>query len=138
MPYSDPEKKRQYMAAYNKKWYQANKEPRNLVSKAVARKKDLRSKKRRWLMDNLGGKCALTGSDNGLDLDVFLKNPSDRQTWRAVGGKGHPKSVYDYSWSELRDHISKFVILNRDRVSDYYSNQGTADNGEGLRAEEEE
>ena len=101
MPYADPEKKRQYMAAYNKKWYQANKEPKDLVSKAVDRKKELRSKKRRWLVDNLGGKCVVTGSDNGLNLEVYLKTPSDRQSWGPVGGKTHPKSVYDYSWSDL-------------------------------------
>ena len=120
MPYADPEKKRQYMTAYNKKWYRANKEPRDLVSKAVDRKKDLRSKKRRWLMDNLGGKCVMSGSDNGLDLEVYLKNPIERQTWGPAGGKSHPKSIYDYSWFELQSNLGKFVVCSRDRISDYH------------------
>lgn len=123
MPYADPEKKRQYMAAYNKKWYQANKEPKDLVNKAVDRKKELRSKKRRWLVDSLGGKCAVTGSDNGLDLEVYLKNPSDRQTWGPTGGSSHPKSVYDYSWSELQGKLPNFVVCSRDRISEYYRSQ---------------
>ena len=123
MPYADPEKKRQYMTAYNKKWYQANKEPRDLVSKAVDRKKELRSKKRRWLMDNLGVKCVISGSDNGLDLEVYLKNPTERQTWGPSGGKSHPKSVYDYSWSELQSNLPKFVVCSRDRIGDYHKTQ---------------
>ena len=123
MPYADPEKKRQYMTAYNKNWYQANKEPRDLVSKAVDRKKDLRSKKRRWLMDNLGGKCVMSGSDNGLDLEVYLKNPIERQTWGPAGGKSHPKSIYDYSWFELQSNLGKFVVCTRDRISDYHKSQ---------------
>ena len=123
MPYADPEKKRQYMASYNKKWYQANKEPKDLVTKAVDRKKELRSKKRRWLIDNLGGKCVVTGSDNGLDLEVYLKNPSDRQTWGPTGGNSHPKSVYDYSWSELQTNLPKFVVCDRDHITSYYSSQ---------------
>jgi hypothetical protein len=123
MPYADPEKKRQYMAAYNKKWYQANKEPKDLVSKAVDRKKELRSKKRRWLVDNLGGKCVVTGSDNGLNLEVYLKTPSDRQSWGPAGGKTHPKSVYDYSWSELQTNLPKFVVCDRDHITSYYSSQ---------------
>ena len=123
MPYADPEKKRQYMAAYNKKWYQANKEPKDLVNKAVDRKKELRSKKRRWLVDNLGGKCVVTGSDNGLDLEVYLKDPSDRQSWRPAGGNSHPKSVYDYSWSELQAKLPNFVVCSRDKISEYYRSQ---------------
>ena len=123
MPYADPEKKRQYMASYNKKWYQANKEPKDLVSKAVDRKKELRSKKRRWLVDNLGGKCVVTGSDNGLNLEVYLKTPSDRQSWGPAGGKTNPKSVYDYSWSELQTNLPKFVVCDRDHITSYYSSQ---------------
>ena len=87
------------------------------------RKKELRSKKRRWLVDNLGGKCAVTGSDNGLDLEVYLKNPSDRQTWGPAGGNSHPKSVYDYSWSELQAKLPNFVVCSRDKISDYYRSQ---------------
>ena len=123
MPYADPEKKRQYMASYNKKWYQANKEPKDLVSKAVDREKELRSKKRRWLVDNLGGKCVVTGSDNGLNLEVYLKTPSDRQSWGPAGGKTHPKSVYDYSWSELQTNLPKFVVCDRDHITSYYNSQ---------------
>ena len=94
-----------------------------MVSKAVDRKKELRSKKRRWLIENLGGKCVMSGSDNGLDLEVYLKNPTERQTWGATGGKSHPKSVYDYSWSELQTNIGKFVVCTRDRISDYHKTQ---------------
>ena len=41
MPYADPEKKRQYMKEYNKKWYAENREPRNLVGKAVLSNREL-------------------------------------------------------------------------------------------------
>lgn len=57
MPYADPEKKRQYMKEYNKKWYADNRETRNLVGKAVDNKRNLRLEKKkvvifttRWML----------------------------------------------------------------------------------------
>ena len=48
MPYSDPEKKRAYMAKYNPKYYGENREP--LIKKNINRKKDLRAKKRDFIL----------------------------------------------------------------------------------------
>ena len=45
MPYSDPEKKKAYMAKYNPKYYSENREP--LIRKNTSRKKDLRERKAR-------------------------------------------------------------------------------------------
>ena len=64
MPYADPEKKRQYMKEYNKKWYAENREPRNLVGKAVNNKRNLRLEKKNWLMTRLGGVCERCAVDD--------------------------------------------------------------------------
>ena len=54
MPYSDPEKKKQYQDAYNKKYYQDYKSAKNLVGKATHSKTLLRTKKRGYLLNQLG------------------------------------------------------------------------------------
>ena len=48
MPYSNPEKKKQYMAQYNKKYYRANAE--DIKPRAKANKKSLRQEKHDWLV----------------------------------------------------------------------------------------
>lgn len=45
MPYSDPEKKRAYMAKYNPKYYGENREP--LIKKNINRKKGFASQEAR-------------------------------------------------------------------------------------------
>ena len=57
MPYSDPDKKKQYQDAYNKKYYQDYKNSKNLVSKATNSKTLLRQKKKDYLIKQLGSKC---------------------------------------------------------------------------------
>ena len=57
MPYSDPEKKKQYQDAYNKKYYQDYKSAKNLVGKATHSKTLLRTKKRGYLLNQLGHEC---------------------------------------------------------------------------------
>lgn len=52
MPYSDPDKKKQYQDAYNKKYYQDYKNSKNLVSKATNSKTLLRQKKKIILSSN--------------------------------------------------------------------------------------
>ena len=54
MPYSDTEKKKQYQDAYNKKYYQDYKSAKNLVGKATHSKTLLRTKKRGYLLNQLG------------------------------------------------------------------------------------
>ena len=51
MPYSDPEKKREYMKKYNPKYYSENREP--LIKKNINRKKTLRDKKREHILMRL-------------------------------------------------------------------------------------
>ena len=76
MPYSDPEKKKQYMKEYNKKWYAENKQSRNLVGKAVENKRNLRVNKKTWILNRLGGKCERCGEDDRILLDVHHTDPS--------------------------------------------------------------
>ncbi len=70
MPYADPEKKRQYMKEYNKKWYADNRETRNLVGKAVDNKRNLRLEKKKWLFSRLGGCCERCGLEYEEFLDI--------------------------------------------------------------------
>lgn len=111
MPYADPDKKKAYMIQYNKKWYQANKEPLELVRKAVDNKKILRERKRQWLMEALGGRCAVSGEDNAIDLEVYFRD----------GSKKANKTIFDSSWSQLQNILPDLVILHKDNVSDYFT-----------------
>ena len=67
MPYADPEKKRQYMKEYNKKWYADNRETRNLVGKAVDNKRNLRLEKKKWLSFMGTLYVQMTGNTKGLE-----------------------------------------------------------------------
>lgn len=93
MPYSDPEKKKQYMREYNKKWYAENKESRGLVGKAVTNKRNLRINKKNWILSRLGGGCERCGEDDPILLDVHHTDPSYKQD--------RHKSITDYSWDDL-------------------------------------
>jgi hypothetical protein len=93
MPYKDPAKKKAYMKEYNKHWYQANKEPRKLVEKAVANKRKNRLEKRHWLITRLGGACEGCGEDDIAVLDVHHTDPSLKHNSQ--------KQLTDYAWDDL-------------------------------------
>ena len=103
MPYADPAKKKQYMAAYNKKWYADNKGPRNLVGKAVNNKRNLRLQKKRWLMARLGSVCERCGTDEIEVLDVHHTAPSYKEN--------RHKQITDYSWDALLTKAHTLQLL---------------------------
>ena len=106
MPYKDPAKKKAYMKEYNKHWYQANKEPRQLVEKAVVNKRKSRLEKRHWLIMRLGGACETCGEDEVAALDVHHTDPAFKQNYY--------KMTTDYSWSDLlaKAHTLQLLCSN--------------------------
>jgi hypothetical protein len=106
MPYADPDKKKAYMAKYNKQWYSQNKGTRKLVERAVDRKKTLRQRKKAWLISAMGG-CESCESET---MDVVLKDNDQRIRWGPQDDAGNPKAIYDYSWSELQTNLPNFEI----------------------------
>lgn len=97
MPYADPEKKREYQQAYNKKYYKDYKDYKNLVNRAVKSKKSLRSRKQTYLLSQLGSKCMICGFDERELLTVKTSPQTHLRKW---GEKGY-KSLVDYSWDDL-------------------------------------
>ena len=97
MPYSDPEKKKQYQDAYNKKYYQDYKSSKNLVGKATHAKSLLRQKKREFLLKQLGHQCPICEI---TDTTVLLIKTTP-QTFTRKWGDASYKSLYDYSWGDL-------------------------------------
>ncbi len=103
MPYADPEKKKQYMKEYNKVWYRQNKEPKNLVGKAVANKRSLRLEKKQWLLNRLGGVCERCPVDDPEVLDVHHTDPSYKDN--------RHKQITDYSWDALLNKAHTLQLL---------------------------
>ena len=97
MPYSDQEKKKQYQDAYNKKYYQDYKSAKNLVGKATHSKTLLRTKKRGYLLNQLGHECPVCKISDPTVL-VIKSTP---QTFIRKWGDSSYKSLYDYSWGDL-------------------------------------
>jgi hypothetical protein len=97
MPYSDPDKKKQYQDAYNKKYYQDYKNTKNLVGKATHSKTLLRTKKRDYLLKHLGNQCPKC---HITDPTVLLIKTTPQTFTRKWGDKSY-KSLYDYSWGNL-------------------------------------
>jgi hypothetical protein len=105
MPYADPEKKKAYMAKYNKQWYSQNKGTRKLVERAVDRKKSLRQRKKTWLIS------ALSSCDCDTEnAEVVIKDTDQRIRWGPKDDSGNPKAIYDYSWSELQTNLPNFEL----------------------------
>ena len=71
MPYSDPEKKRAYMAKYNPKYYGENREP--LIRKNINRKKELRAKKRDFILSRFENACPHCGSMEVHPIKLYLE-----------------------------------------------------------------
>ena len=144
MPYTDPEKKKQYMKAYNKQWYANNKGPRNLVGKAVNNKRNLRLQKKRWLFARMGGACERCGADeievseNELSVEIITDPALIEQIRLDLGNAGYKIESADIikipqNTIELDDQ-SAIVTLRMlekldelDDVSKIYSNVGFSD-----------
>ena len=98
MPYSDPKKKRAYMAQYNKKYYADNAidiKPRSKVNK-----KQLRQEKHDWLVKALGSAFPFCG----------------QRTWQylRVRSNDHellPMPVEDQSWDKIRTHTDQARLI---------------------------
>jgi len=103
MPYSDPEKKKAYMKEYNKRWYQENKDAKNLVGKSVTNKRNLRVNKKTWILNRLGGCCEQCSEEDPILLDVHHTDPSYKQ--------GTEKSITDYSWDDLLAKVHTLALL---------------------------
>tara|TARA_R110000824_G_scaffold273053_1_gene461568 strand:- start:1183 stop:1614 length:432 start_codon:yes stop_codon:yes gene_type:complete len=97
MPYADPEKKREYQKAYNKKYYRDFKDYKNLVTKAVKSKNSLRTRKQQYLLSQLGSKCMICGFDERELLTVKTTPQTHLRKWGETGYK----SLVDYSWDDL-------------------------------------
>jgi len=94
MPFSDPEAKRRWQRDYNRRYYAANKVSKRLVSKAISQKRDLRTRKRRWILDCLDDRCSHCG---GVSMALELSCPSAPE--RLID-----RSPVDFSWQDLKSH----------------------------------
>ena len=95
MPYADPAKKKAYQQAYNRKWYAEHKESRQLVNRAVTNKRELRSKKKQWVTNQ---------------LEVLSQDTGMRKYWGTTlntDATENQKSVMDYTWPELKGYIAQ-------------------------------
>ena len=98
MLYSNPEKKKQYMAQYNKKYYRANAE--DIKPRAKANKKSLRQEKHDWLVSALGGACPHCNSTIWQYLRI-----------RSLDESLLPMPVEDQSWDKIRTHTSNARLI---------------------------
>ncbi len=110
MPYADPAKKKAYQQAYNRKWYAEHKESRQLVNRAVTNKRELRSKKKQWLTNQL----EVLSQDTGISikdlLNLAYKDTGMRKYWGTTlnaDATENQKSVMDYTWPELKGYIAQ-------------------------------
>lgn len=90
MPYSDPEKKRAYMAKYNPKYYGENREP--LIRKNINRKKELRAKKRDFILNRYENACPHCGSMEVHPIKLYLEYRMEEPP---------TKPMMDLSWPQL-------------------------------------
>jgi hypothetical protein len=104
MPYSDPEKKREYMKRYNPSYYEANRDTRNLVTKNTTRKKSLRENKMEYVIECIGINCYYCGAESDGEIKISLEiDPSYKPL---------PKSLTDHSWNQIKIMSNSGVIKN--------------------------
>jgi len=102
MPYSDPEKKREYMKRYNPSYYEANRDARNLVSKNINRKKSLREMKMDFIMQSIGRSCYHCGAEPSHEIKMSIDiEPNYRPL---------PKTLNDHSWNQIKIMVNNNVI----------------------------
>ncbi len=90
MPYSDPEKKREYMKKYNPKYYSENREP--LIKKNINRKKSLRDKKREHILMRFDNCCPHCGNMAIHPIKLYIEYRMEEPP---------TKSVFDLSWPQI-------------------------------------
>ena len=81
MPYADPEKRRKYQKQYQRTYYLRNRD--ETIKRSVANKRQRRSEKKDWLLNELGGVCVRCGYDNPAGLDVHHTDPTYKN-WGTV------------------------------------------------------
>ena len=102
MPYSDPEKKREYMKRYNPTYYESNRDTRNLISNNTNRKKSLRARKIYFIMESIGSECYYCGAEPSPDIKMSLEI--------APNYRPLPKSINDHSWNQIKMMCNNGVI----------------------------
>lgn len=90
MPYSDPEKKKAYMAKYNPKYYSENREP--LIKKNTSRKKDLRERKREHILKRFNSECPHCQQQAIHPIKLYIEYDMEEPP---------TKSVFDLPWQHI-------------------------------------
>lgn len=91
MPYSDPEKKREYMKAYNPKYYDGNK--KRVIPRNTKRKTDLRKEKKEYVLGSVSHSCP----------HCFSTEPLIIRYTRAG-------NLYDLSWKQLKLALANGLV----------------------------
>ena len=99
MPYSDPEKKKEYMSKYNPKYYTENREP--LIKKNTSRKKDLRERKREYILKRWDSECPHCGNLPIHPIKFYIEYRMDSPP---------VKSPSDLPWQHIE------LLLNNDCI----------------------
>ena len=99
MPYSNPEKKREYMRKYNPKYYEKNKERHNLVERNVENKSRLREAKTEYIFNYFGNICPhCSGVEEGETKITIEVNPRFKPLSKAIA---------EHTWDEI-----KLMVMN--------------------------
>jgi len=91
MPYSDPEKKKEYMKKYNPNYYKGN--TKRIIAKNTKRKTELRKKKRDFLLSSVDYSCPHCQSEEKIII-----------RYRGEG------NLYDLSWRQIKLALSNGFI----------------------------
>jgi hypothetical protein len=83
MPYSDPERKKEYMKKYNPLYYKGN--TNRIITKNTKRKADLRKKKKDYLLSSVDNSCPHCLSQEELLIRYAMDS-----------------NLYDLSWSQVK------------------------------------
>lgn len=83
MPYSDPERKKEYMKKYNPTYYKGN--TKRIITKNTKRKADLRKKKKDYLLSSVDYVCPHCQSDEELIIRY-----------------SHAGNLYDLAWKQIQ------------------------------------
>ena len=82
MPYSDPDRKKEYMKKYNPKYYKGN--TSRLITKNTKRKADLRKKKKDFLLSSVEYSCPYCLSQEDLIIRYSVESNLYDLSWRQI------------------------------------------------------
>ena len=91
MPYSDPERKKEYMKKYNTKYYKGN--TKRIVLTNTKRKKTLRQQKKDFILSSVNYSCPHCLGDGVLTV--------------RFAGDGN---LYDFSWQQIKLSLTNGLI----------------------------